>query len=334
MAAPMWPISRTREYDENGNAIVGAKAYFYNTGTSTPQTVYRDSSLSVAHDQPVLTDGFGRWPMVYLAADPGSFRQYVTDASDVLLFDDDGVSVPLSAEYEPPDNGDTSVTLLARTGDISFKYRTGTISGWVRAAGRTIGSAASGATERANADCEDLFTLLYAQDTTLAVSGGRGANAAADWAANKTIVLPDFRDRALIGLGDMGNADANRIADALVDGSKTNTTLGATVGASTVQLSITEMPGHNHTVNPPNTETTQSGNHRHDIDVTDPGFAGVGSHASGSTQASPSATSRTELGGNHTHMLNIPEFTSGSTGGGGAHLNIQPSMFVTAYLKL
>lgn len=334
MAAPMWPISRTREYDQNGNAIVGAKAYFYDTGTSTPQTIYQDSSLSIAHDQPVLTDGFGRWPMVYLASTPGSYRQYVTDADDALLFDDDGISVPLPAEYTPPDAGETSESLLFRTGQMIEYYGTGTLSGWVRAAGRTIGSATSGATERANADCEDLFLHLYDEDANLVVSGGRGANAAADWAANKTITLPDRRDRAGIGLGNMGASDANRIADSLVDGSGTNTTLGATVGASTVQLTIAQLASHNHTVNPPNTETTSSGSHRHDIEVTDPGFATVGSHTSGSTQGSPSATSQTESGGNHTHDVNIPEFTSGSTGSGSAHLNIQPSMFLTILIKL
>lgn len=332
--AALWQLSRTKEYDVNGNAVVGAKAYFYNVGTTTPQTVYSDAGLSESHDQPVETDSYGRWPAVFLNSDPGEYRQRVTDADDVLLFDDDDVSVPLEASFTPPEAGDTSTELLFQTGDVKHRYGTGTLAGYVRGNGRTIGSASSGATERANDDCEDLFLYLYDADTSLAVSGGRGANAAADWAANKTIALPDFRDRALIGLGDMGTTDANRIADSLTDGPETNTTLGATVGASTVTLSTTQIPSHNHDVNPPNTETTSSGSHRHDIDVTDPGFATIGTNVSGSTVSSPSTTAQTESDGAHTHNVNIPSFTSGSTGGGSAHLNVQPSMFITIYIKL
>src|SRR5690606_21344421 len=124
----------------------------------------------------------------------------VLDAADQVVFDVDEVDISLGASYTPPDAGETSVELLFRTGDLKQRYGTGTHSGWVRANGRTIGSASSGATERANADCEALFEHLWGADTNLSVSGGRGANAASDWAANKTIALPDFRDRVIVGL--------------------------------------------------------------------------------------------------------------------------------------
>lgn len=75
-------------------------------------------------------------------------------------------------------------------------------SGWLKANGTTIGSAASGATNRANADTEALFSLLWVNfdNATLPIqtSGGvattRGASAAADFAANKRLPVPDFRD--------------------------------------------------------------------------------------------------------------------------------------------
>lgn len=334
--AARWPLSRTKEYDINGDPIVGAEATFYNVGTTTPQTVYADASLSDAYsaDNPVVTDGYGRWPSVFLSADPGEYRERVVDADGVLLWDDDNIDVPLAADFTPPEAGDTSTELLYQTGDMKIRYATGALSGYVRANGRTLGSATSGATERANADCEDLFLHLWGADSNLTVSGGRGANAASDWAANKAIALPDFRDRAPIGLGDMGNSDANRIADSLVDNSKTNTTLGATVGASTVTLATANLPSHNHTVNPPNTETSSDGSHSHDIDVTDPGFATLGTHVSGSTVSSPDTETSTKSAGSHTHTVNIAEFTSGSTGSGTAHANVQNSIFVTFYIKL
>jgi len=60
-------------------------------------------------------------------------------------------------------------------------YGTGVRSGFVRANGRTIGSATSGATERANADAQALFEYLWNTDANLAVSTGRGASSNADW---------------------------------------------------------------------------------------------------------------------------------------------------------
>jgi hypothetical protein len=127
-------------------------------------------------------------------------------------------------------------------------------AGYVRANGRTIGNAASSASERANADTAALFTLLWDSyaDAQAAVSSGRGASAAADYAANKTIALPDLRGRALFGLDDMGNSAAGRLAAATID----QTTNGATGGADTVTLTRANLP--NDTVAPT-------------VTITDPG---------------------------------------------------------------
>jgi len=73
-------------------------------------------------------------------------------------------------------------------------------TGWVPLRGTSIGDASSGATERANADTVNLFTLLWANtNLTLQNSSGstvaRGANAAADYAAHCRLVLPDYNNR-------------------------------------------------------------------------------------------------------------------------------------------
>jgi hypothetical protein len=107
--------------------------------------------------------------------------------------------------------GTVDPTTILATGDMKLVYNTGVLTGFVRANGRTIGSATSGASERANADTSALFTFLWNADANLAVSGGRGASAAADYAANKTITLPDYRGRAVAGLDDMGNSAAGRL---------------------------------------------------------------------------------------------------------------------------
>ena len=102
-------------------------------------------------------------------------------------------------------------TTIFGTGDIKANYGTGVIDGFVRANGRTIGSSTSGANERANSDTQALFTFLWNGDPNLVVSTGRGVSAAADWSANKTITLPDWRGRALVALDDMGNTAAGRL---------------------------------------------------------------------------------------------------------------------------
>jgi microcystin-dependent protein len=70
----------------------------------------------------------------------------------------------------------------------------------------TIGNAISGATNRANADTLNLFTLLWNSwaNALAPVSGGRGGSAATDFAANKTIAIPDLRGCVIAGLDNMG----------------------------------------------------------------------------------------------------------------------------------
>jgi hypothetical protein len=143
-----------------------------------------------------------------------------------------------------------STGLALPTGAGMVYFGSSAPSGWVLGSGRTIGSSTSGATERANADTQPLFEHLWSQfaDTQLPVSGGRGASAAADFAANKTIQLPDVRSRTVFGLDDMGGTAANRIT-AGVSGI-TGTTLGAWGGNEAMHQhthTVTD-PGHTHTV--------------------------------------------------------------------------------------
>jgi hypothetical protein len=111
-------------------------------------------------------------------------------------------------------------------------------TGFILADGRTLGSAASAATNRANADTVNLFTLLWNSmaDAQATVSTGRGASAAADFAANKTITVPDFRGRTGIGKDDMGGSAANRVTNAIsvIPG----TTLGASGGDQSLQAHV------------------------------------------------------------------------------------------------
>jgi hypothetical protein len=120
------------------------------------------------------------------------------------------------------------------TGDIKPTFKITADTGWVMLDDRTIGSGTSGATNRANSDTVPLFALLWTNcaDADAPVSGGRGASAAADFAANKTITLPKAMGRAMMGAG--------------AGASLTSRALGSTVGEERHTQSIAEMPAHSH----------------------------------------------------------------------------------------
>jgi microcystin-dependent protein len=147
------------------------------------------------------------------------------------------------------------VNTIVPTGIIVPWLSSAAPSGWIMASGRTIGSATSGATERANADTANLYALLWAsfsntelpiQDSSGAPSV-RGSSAANDYAANKRLPLPDARGRSVFGLDNVSNSGViGRITTA---GSGINgETIGATGGAQTITLISDNLPSHTHTV--------------------------------------------------------------------------------------
>jgi len=335
--ATTWPGSRIPYIDADGTPMVGAKLRFYNAGTSTPQAVYADGALSVARDQPILADARGMFPAIYLNPTPGLYRQKLTEANDTLVFDDDDIDVPQAASYVPPDPGTTDPTLLVTTGMRIGYFGTAAPAGWVRAAGRTLGSAASGATERANTDCQALFLHLWTADATLTVSGGRGASAAGDWAANKTIALPDYRDRTAAGLATMGNADAGLIDNAFVDAGESSSVLGATAGLDDVALLKANLPS----VTLGGTAAS-AGSHGHPTYVSTDngdadGFGGIMLRAFGNSvftahdNVTPDGDAGDQIGmaGAHTHTI-----TTDALGSDTAHNNIQPTIFELVIIKL
>lgn len=125
------------------------------------------------------------------------------------------------------------------TGDAKMTIKTVADTGWVLMDDKTIGNGASGATGRANADTVALFTLLYNNtvDGDCAVSGGRGANAAADYAANKTIALPKTLGRSLCCFGTGSGLTAR--------------TMAKITGVESVTLTAAQsgLPDHTHTFN-------------------------------------------------------------------------------------
>jgi microcystin-dependent protein len=317
-------FSLTPQYDLTGHVAFGCQLSVYQAGTtSTPQIAYQDSSLTIPSPggNVLSCDAAGRLPQFFLA--DGSIKLVLRDVNGGLIFSQDGLLV---VGPSGGGGGATPVdpTTVLATGDLKVSYGTGILTGFVRANGRTLGSATSGATERANSDTQALFLNLWAADANLAVGGGRGVSAAADWAANKTIALPDWRGRSIAGLDDMGNTAAGRLTSTYFG--TTATVLGAAGGGESLTLSSSQMPSHTHT----GVTGTENQTHTHAGVIT--GGTTVPVNGTGSN-ANPIATLTSGSSGveqqNHTH-----NFTTDAFGGGLPHRTVGPRMLATIYVKL
>jgi hypothetical protein len=281
----LWPKSGQLEFDNNGDRAGGALAYFNEAGTSTPKVVYQDADETTPHEDPVEADGNGRWPAVFVPF--GAYKERRTTAAGAAIgaaIDHVPNPAPFTDEFELDE------TAQLNTGDVWWSLRNGTRAGAVRLNGRTIGDAASGASERANADTADLFAFLWDNlaNAQAAVSGGRGATAAADFAANKTIALPDARGAGLIGFDTMGNAAASLLGAApVVSGGPA--TAGSILGANTHTLGSGEIPSHAHSFA---ATTSAAGGHSH-------AYSGATSQDN-----AHSHTGTTDPGGSHNHGPN------------------------------
>ena len=59
-------IPPSKALDPNANPYSGAKWYFYETGTLTPQSVFTTSLITIAHANPVVADSTGKFANIYL----------------------------------------------------------------------------------------------------------------------------------------------------------------------------------------------------------------------------------------------------------------------------
>lgn len=337
--AVLAPISGLPRF-RNGLLVADARAFFYDAGTTTPRVVYQDAAGS-PHANPVEVLGDGNFPAIYVQGST-AYKIRLEDGAGVLLIEYD----QLQGEVSTSDSGGGGGTTIP-TGAEMPMYATGAVSGWVRENGRTIGSASSGATERANADCEALFLHLWGVDANLAVSGGRGASAAADWAANKTIALPDARGRALVGLDDMGSTDQGRLVGGTF-GFGDGTTLGSYGGSASHTLTEAQLAAHTHA----NTATASTnGLHSHAGATGASGSTveyvsgvntnlGVAAGAAGNAITSLADVVRNTYAnhdhtigadGSHTHTITVSNVSVGS---GTAHNNLQPFAVRSIYIKL
>lgn len=310
-------LSLAQRFNQYGEPLAGGKLYFFAAGTTTPQSAYQDSALAIPHANPIVLDSIGNIPQFFLA--DGQIKIRLTDSAGIVQLAADSILV-IGASSGGGGGGSVDATTVLTTGDFKFRYGTGALSGFVRANGRSIGSVTSGATERANADTQALFEYLWTADANLSVSTGRGASAAADFAANKNIALPDGRGRAVVGLDDMGATAAGRLTSTYFGTDAT--VLGAAGGSERHILTTAQLAAHSHV------NTLNDPGHTHgvntSIDLVDGGANNIRTLSNATTPtAGFVVTGATGI-----------TITNASAGSDAGHNNVQPSLAVTMYMKL
>lgn len=199
----------------------------------------------------------------------------------------------LSGTYPNP-----TVPGAARTGDVIWTTQPTPATGWIIFTG-SIGSASSGASTRANADTSALFTLMWNNysDALCPVSGGRGATAADDFAANKTLTLLDSRGNTFAVAENMGGSNRGNLGGNSSTGGFSGTaSLGTSAGQKAHTPTIGETAAHTH---------------------SDNGVSGINAGSTGGPVQGSGAAG-----------------TTGSTGGGNPFNVTQPTLALNAFIKL
>lgn len=78
-------VALPRVTDANGDPASGALAYFYQTGTTTPVTVYSDEALTTAHASPLVADSSGKFAQVFYGG-ATNVKVVVQDSAAAALY--------------------------------------------------------------------------------------------------------------------------------------------------------------------------------------------------------------------------------------------------------
>lgn len=204
------------------------------------------------------------------------------------------------------------------TGDSKLTLKTVADPGWVMFNDGSIGDAISGATTRANADTEALFTLIWNNfsntNAPLQDSSGnavaRGTSAAADYAAHRRLVTPKMLGRAIALSGAGSGLTARLLGDAL--------------GEETHALTSAENGPHSHGATGLTASSSFSGINDGEVKVVELSFGQGGTLAQADQFTSGFQFQTVTPRGNVT--TTIGGITQ-SSGNASPHNNMQPTTF-------
>jgi len=91
-------VTPSRATDADGLNLSGAKWFFYQTGTTTPQSVFTTSALSVAHTNPVVADSGGKFAPIYFNA-ALAYRGILKTADEAtVIYDIDPINTDIISQ--------------------------------------------------------------------------------------------------------------------------------------------------------------------------------------------------------------------------------------------
>lgn len=91
--AQLFVLPKPLNINANLQLVPGARAYFYQTRTDTPQDTYQDADLTTPHANPVQADAAGVFPAIYLDDEAATtYRLTLRTSSDAFIYTVDPVN--------------------------------------------------------------------------------------------------------------------------------------------------------------------------------------------------------------------------------------------------
>lgn len=107
-----------RATDANGENLSGAKWFFYQTGTLTPQSVFTTAALSTAHLNPVVADAAGKFPAIFFDTTK-QYRGILRTADEAtVIYDLDPINTDAMSLLAAPTGSARIGFLQAGTGAV------------------------------------------------------------------------------------------------------------------------------------------------------------------------------------------------------------------------
>lgn len=112
-------ITPSRATSSNGLNLDGAKWYFYQTGTTTPQSVYTTAALSTPHANPVVADAAGKFANIYFDASL-TYRGVLKSSDDATtIYDIDPINTDVFSSLAASGGSALIGFLQAGTGAVA-----------------------------------------------------------------------------------------------------------------------------------------------------------------------------------------------------------------------
>lgn len=202
--------------DINGTPRVGAKATFYQAGTSTLITVYTTPAYSAPHQNPVESVAGGLFPAVYVnQAVNATYKMVITDSASVPLYTEDNIPALGFTESDVSQliNPQTDVELVTEIAPSNYTYGPSAQLGYhvLRVGADSTGVTSS---DTAIANAISVAKLMGVQLSGGSAGRDQGVDVylpAGLYTIDEPIVLPRGGNPRAYCVGLIGDGEATRI---------------------------------------------------------------------------------------------------------------------------